>query len=111
MPRWTFPKTISADKRTFVFKNFWHSGRQLPGGHPDIKQIFPGTILIFFRRSNTQARSNARKAFAVCRDAAHIGYRYCSTFVWPRRTYGKAKQISCNAHAQTNWFLADGQAA
>jgi len=35
------------DKRTFVFKNFWHSGRKYFWWHSDIKQIYFRTILFF----------------------------------------------------------------
>ncbi len=53
-----------------------------------IKRIFIRTILIF------------SPTLFLRRDAAHFGYRNCSTFVWPRGTFGKDKQISCNAPAQ-----------
>ena len=61
--------------------NFWADIRTL-------NKFFSGQFLIFFLR------------FFLPRDAGHVGYRNCSTFVWPRRTFGKAKQISCKAYAQ-----------
>ena len=66
--------SFTADKRAFVFKNFWYSGRQLSGGHRTLNKF-------------SQDNLNFSPTLFLPRDAGHIGHRNCSTFVWPRRTF------------------------